>query len=302
MDDDVTFLNMKPLRGKVCMITGATSGLGRATATQLSALGATVILVGRNMERCSEAARVIRMETENPQVEFFVCDLASFEEVRIMTQHFKKHFERLDVLVNNAAAIFPTRTLSDAGFEMTVSVNHLGPFLLTVRLLDSLRLSREPHIVTITCDAHRQADLDVDDLEFSERSYTARKAYAQSKLLNLLFSYQLERRLASSPIRVTAVNPGTVSTNLGLNAGWHGIMKRVRNATQGLSPMEASEAIVYAITSPALAERSSLYLEGKQVSRSSERSYDVDLAREVWAKGEELTGANETVILGAQIK
>ncbi len=286
--------NIKPIRNNVCMVTGATAGFGKAIALRLAKVGVRVILVGRNMERCTQTAKEIRRASENPNVDFFVCDLASFDEIRIMTKHFKTHFERLDVLVNNAAAMFPVRTESETGLELTVTINHLGPFLLTMRLLDALRTGRAAHIINITCDAAVDANPDLGDLHFTSRSYNGYKAYAQTKLFNLLFTTELAKRLASTAVAVSAVNPGVLNTELGLDTGWYGVLKRFRNATKGTDPQDAAEAITGLLSSEGA---SHLYYQGQTAAHLPEIATDETLQRNLWALSEDITGANETVIL-----
>lgn len=287
------------MRGKVCLITGATSGLGKATAHKLAGLGARVILVGQELERCSATASEIKQQTVNAEVDFFVCDLSSYEEIRIMTQHFRQHFDRLDILVNNAAAVFPQRLEAESGHEMTLAVNHLGPFLLTLRLLDVLRASHAARIFNITCHRLRQAKPDLDDLHYEKRPYNAHRAYQQTKLFNLLFTIQLAKRLTTSTTQVGAIELGTLNTELGLDAGWQGLMKRFRNATQGTAVDVAAETVTDILSS---GDPLHLYYVNEQAARLPDIAAEDEIAQKLWTTSEELTGANETVILGGSLE
>ncbi|MCO5243960.1 MAG: SDR family NAD(P)-dependent oxidoreductase, partial [Anaerolineae bacterium] len=205
--------NKQSMRGKVCMVTGATSGIGQVTAAALAAQGAHVIVVGRNRAKAQQVVGEIRRQTGNDAVWYLLADFSDLQQVRELAAAFSAQYSQLDVLVNNAGTYFNTRHPAPGGVEMTFHVNHLAHFLLTNLLLDTLTASAPARIVNVTSRAHEYDNMDFDDLGF-ERSYFGMKAYARSKLANLLFTYELARRLAGSGVTVNAVHPGGVATDI----------------------------------------------------------------------------------------
>src|SRR5262245_22063375 len=185
--------------GKVCLITGATSGIGWETAKALASQGATVALVGRDAERTQKAMDRIRASAPNAQLESYVADLSAQEQVRRLAQDFQSRHHRLDVLTNDAGAVFTTRKESVDGVEMTLALNHLAPFLLTNLLLDTLTASAPSRVVTVSSGAHQSAKINFDDLQLAH-GYSAWSAYGQSKLMNILFTNELARRLAGTGV------------------------------------------------------------------------------------------------------
>src|SRR5579859_2906390 len=195
--------------GRICMVTGSTSGLGAVTARVLAERGADVVVVGRARERCEATVRQIKQQTGSCTVSWMRCDLSSQEQIRTMVQEFRTRFQRLDVLINNAGAVFATRRLSVDGIEMTIANNHLSQFLLTNLLLDSLKESKAARIVNVSSIAHEQAHIDFDDLQ-SLHGYRPMHVYGKSKLANLYFTYELARRLEGTSVTVNALHPGLV--------------------------------------------------------------------------------------------
>jgi len=194
------------MQGKVCLVTGATSGIGLVAARELARRGAHVILVGRNRGKCDAAVAQIQAGTGNRQVEALLADLSSQQQVRELARQFRERHPRLDVLVNNAGGLRMKRELTVDGIERTVAVNHLAYFLLTHLLLDLLKASAPARIVNVASGAHRKATLDLDDLQ-AERSYNGWRQYCRSKLMNLLFTYELARRLEGTSLAVNALHP-----------------------------------------------------------------------------------------------
>lgn len=222
---------MGMLNGKICLITGATSGIGAATARELARCGGTVVVAGRDPVRCDRQVRHIKRKTANPKVEALVADLSSRAEVRRLASEFSDCHSRLDVLVNNAGAYFMKRQLSADGLEMTFALNHLGSFLLTNLLLEPLSASPSARVVNVSSNAHMHGKVDFDDLQ-REQHYERLAAYAQSKLANALFTYELARRLRVSHVTANALDPGCVATNFGRNNGWLRVM--LRNCCVGI--------------------------------------------------------------------
>ena len=281
------------MTGKVCVVTGATSGLGAVTARELARLGAAVVIVGRSLERCGMAVNQIKEQIASPSVDYLVADLSSQLAIRDLAAQFRTRYDHLDVLVNNAGAIFVKRQESIDGIESTLALNHLAYFLLTNLLLDVLKESAPARIVNVSSVAHERAEIDFEDLQY-RRGYRPFKAYARSKLANLLFTYELDRRLAGTGVTVNAVHPGLVRTDLGAKNGW---LSRLGNALVHLryrrfsvSPDEGARTIVFLAASPQVEGVTGRYFVDLQSVPSSERSYDLDAGRKLWKTSTRMTG------------
>lgn len=284
---------MEPPRtmvGKVCLVTGATRGLGAVTAEALAALGATVVATGRNAERGQELVSGITQRTGNDDVHFLRADLASMEEVRGLARAFTDRWDRLYVLVANAGTVFPTRRTTVDGYEEVFAVNHLAPFLLTGLLLPVLRESAPSRIIVTSSYEHRRGRMHWDNLQ-GEHFYFSQQAYAQSKLANLLFVYELAKRLEGSGVTVNAVNPGLVHTNICMDSGWLiRTAKRVMDRFSAMTPEEGADTGVWLASSPDVDGVTGRYFQHRHAVRSSRASYDVAAQRRLWHISEELTG------------
>ena len=280
---------MPAMQGKICLITGATSGIGRVTAQALAQQGATVVLVGRHPERTAATVRRIQQETGNPHVECLMADLSVQAQVRQLAGEFQRRFTRLDVLLNNAGAFFSQRHVSVDGIEMTLALNHLAYFLLTHLLLDVLKATPAARIVNVSSDAHRKARFDFADPQGAHR-YRGWPAYCQSKLANLLFTYELARRLASTGMTANAVHPGFVATGFGHNnRGLVALCIWLAQFT-ALSPEQGAATLIYLATSPEVAGVTGRYFVKKCSVESSTASYDRAAAQRLWQLSVELTG------------
>ena len=206
------------MQGKTVLISGATNGIGKVTARELAHMGAQVVIIGRSKARTEETVREIQTVSGNQQVHSLLGDLSLISEVRRVADEFKQRFARLDVLVNNAGAVFAKRQETREGHEMTLALNHLNYFLLTHLLLDRLKSSAPARIVNVSSEAHTGGSLRLDDLQ-SKQSYGRGgfNAYSQSKLMNVMFTYELARRLAGSGVTANALHPGLVSSGFGKN-------------------------------------------------------------------------------------
>src|SRR5215467_11155801 len=212
------------MTGKTCIVTGANSGIGKETALGLARMGARVVLVCRNEEKGRQALEDIRRETGSSQLDLLSADMSSFESVRELAAQVHQQYRRLDVLINNAGTAIVRRALSADGIEMTVAGNHLGPALLTLLLLDLLKVSAPSRIVNVSSEAHRSARLDLDGLESAARGEgpprrgfgppASLKLYGQSKLMMNAFTFELARRLEGTGVTVNCLHPGVVSTNI----------------------------------------------------------------------------------------
>ena len=281
------------MTGKTCLVTGATSGIGRVTALELAHMGANVVLAGRDQARCAAAAIDIREESNNPFVEYLVADLSSQVQVRRLAEQFKERHQRLDVLVNNAGAIFLRRRYNTDGIEMTFALNHLSYFLLTNLLLDVLTASAPARVVNVASVAHRNAGLNLADVHDPGR-YFGFPAYSRSKLCNLLFTYELARRLDGTGVSANTLHPGLVATRFLAGNGPLGRFLNFLLSIKGISVEDGAKTTVYAASSPLMEGVSGRYLIKKQPVRSSERSYDESLAAGLWELSAKLTGVPET--------
>ncbi len=280
------------MSGKVCMVTGATSGIGKVTARELLRMGATVVMVGRSQERCFKTAEKFRKETGSETVDYLVADLSSQAEIRRLADDYLGRYDRLDVLVNNAGGFFMKRQESVDGIEMTLALNHLNYFLLTDLLLEIIQASAPARIINVSSNGHHGANIDFDDLQ-GERSYSGWRAYAQSKLANVLHAYELARRLDAAQVTVNALHPGFVSTRLARNNGlvFQLVMPLMRIIAR--SPEEGARNSVYLATSPDVEGITGKYFVDGQAVPSSAASYDEDTARKLWQVSLEMTGLVE---------
>ena len=247
------------------------------------------MLVGRNPERTAATVSRIQQATGNPHVEGLLADLSTQAQVRHLAGEFQGRFTRLDVLLNNAGAFFAQRHVSDDGIEMTLALNHLGYFLLTHLLLDTLKATPAARIVNVSSEAHRLARFNFADPQGKHR-YGGWRAYGQSKLANLLFTYELAQRLAGTDITANAVHPGLVATRFGHNN--RGLMALCIRIAQcmALSPEQGAETLIYLATSPTVAGVTGMYFVKKRSVESSKASYDQAAAQRLWQLSAELTG------------
>lgn len=277
------------MNGKICIVTGATSGLGKVTATALAAQGAEVIIVGRNAKKTKDAAQQMRAETGNDSVHYLLADFSDLGQIRELAANFKKQYSRLDVLVNNAGAYFNARRKTPYGVEATFLVNHLAPFLLTNLLLDTIQNSAPARIVNVASDAHVNGAMDLDDLEF-KKSYFGFSAYARSKLANVLFTYELSRRLADSGVTVNALHPGGVATNIfSTDFSIFGPVIKWIVGLFALTPEQGADNSIYLASSPEVEGLTGKYFVKREAVASALISYDEKLARQLWELSEKLT-------------
>ncbi|MBV9125070.1 MAG: SDR family oxidoreductase [Planctomycetes bacterium] len=277
-----------PLQGKVCLVTGATSGIGLVTARELARQGARVVLVGRNPDKTTATLRHIQTQTGNPNVDMLLADLSSQAQIRELARQFRERYPRLDVLVNNAGGIWMKRQLTVDGLEMTFAVNHLAYFLLTHLLLETLQASAPARIVNVASEAHRGVTLDFDNLQ-GEHRYGAWPAYRRSKLANLLFTYELAPRLEGTGVTVNALHPGWVATGFGGNNAWIGPWWKGVARLFALTPEQGARTVLYLVTSPNVAGLSGRYFVREKEVSSSPASYDQAAARRLWQVSLEMT-------------
>jgi NAD(P)-dependent dehydrogenase (short-subunit alcohol dehydrogenase family) len=276
------------MKGKICMVTGANSGIGKVVALELAKTGATVIMVCRDQGRGEAARSEIVASSGNESIELMLADLSVQASIRELARDFRKNDRPLHVLVNNAGALFMKRQVSADGLEMTLALNHLGYFLLTHLLQDAIKTSGQARIVNVASGAHWRSSVRFDDLQ-REREYRFMEVYGQSKLANILFTYELARRLDGGGVTANCLHPGLVGTNLAKN---NGVIVRIGTALMKpfvLSPEKGAETAVYLATSPEVEGLTGKYFVEKTVVQSSPESNDSGVAQRLWQVSEELT-------------
>ncbi len=279
----------RTMQGNICLVTGATSGIGKETALGLAQMGATVVMVARDRERGEAARDKIRARSGNQHVDLLLADLSSQQSVRQLAGQFRQNYPALHVLVNNAGVFSLRRRTTIDGLELMFAVNYLAPFLLTNLLLDMLKASAPSRIVNVSSAAHEAGYLNMDDLQ-SEKSYRFMRPYGQSKLALLLFTYELARRLEGTGVTVNALHPGFVSTNIG-QTGLRGIARSAAKSVTslaGISPEEGAKTSIYLASSPDVAGSSGKYFVKSIPRRSAPISYDEALARRLWDESAKL--------------
>lgn len=281
------------MQGKICMVTGATAGIGEVTAQALAQQGTTVIVVGRNTTRCADTVSRIREASGNTNVAYLVADLSVQQDIHRLSEEFQSSYLRLDVLVNNVGGIFTSRRETADGLEMTFALNHLAPFLLTNLLLDRLKASQAARVVNVSALAHEWGKLDFDDLQRKKSyKYQGWSAYAQAKLANIMFTYEMARRLAGTKVSINALHPGIIATNFGAEIGGELLGKLVRPIFNrlALTPQQGTQTSLYLATSPEVQGVSGKYFSKQKAVSSSKASYDEAATRRLWQLTEELVG------------
>lgn len=276
----MTFFD-KSMQGKVCMVTGAASGIGAVTAQALAQQGASVILVDRSATKGVTVIDQIKRQTGNPALDFMRVDLSSQKEIHQLVQQFTSRHRRLDVLVNNAGAMFAERQESVDGIEMTFALNYLGYFLLTNLLLDMLKASAPARIINTSSRSHARVQINFDDLE-SRTAYKGLSAYAHSKLAIVLFTYALARRLEGTGVTVNALHPGIVATNFAMKGGGiTGLIVRLFRPFF-IGPEQGAQTGIYLATSPEVEGVTGKYFVKCKAVPSSPASYDTATANRLW--------------------
>jgi retinol dehydrogenase 14 len=277
------------MTGRTVLVTGGTSGIGRATTLALATLGAHVAIVGRDLGRCQDVAREIDA-VGGRHADVFVADLSSQAQVRRLADEVLQTLPRLDVLVNNVGGCWNTRHLTTDGLERTFAINHLAPFLLTHLLLERLTRSAPARVVTVASNAHAMGRIDFDDLQGAQ-SYSGARAYNQSKLANVLFTYELTRRLTGTAVTANALHPGLVSTSFGADDPGR-IQQLVVPFIRPLmkTPAHGAATSVHLACAPDLEHVSGRYFASSRAKQSSKRSYDQATAQRLWQVSAELVG------------
>ena len=277
------------MQGKICMVTGANSGIGKATALELAQMGATVVMVCRDRARGEEAKSEITTKSRNNAVDLLQADLSSQQSIRQLVENFQHHYTHLHVLINNAGASFPGRRRETVdGLEMTFVVNYLAPFLLTNLLLDMLKASAPARIVNVSSAAHTSGSIQLDDLQ-AEKLYRPMRTYPQAKLAVVLFTYELARRLEGTGVTANCLHPGFVATNFAQSDGGPAVRLLVKLiGSFGTSPQEGAKTSIYLACSPEVEGVTGQYFVKSTPRRSAAISYDESLQRQLWEQSAQL--------------
>ncbi len=270
------------MQDSLVVVTGGSDGIGYVCAEQLALMGARIILVGRNGQKCANAVAALQNSTGNANISFEVADLSQLREVRALAKRLLDGYGHIDVLLNNAGAYFETRTETAEGLEHTFALNHMAYFLLTDLLLPSLTKAKQGRIINVASRAHRNASLNFDDLQ-GQTTYAGWPAYCRSKLMNIMFTYALARRLTDTAVTANSLHPGFVRSKFGHNnPGLTGLMVRTSQALLAISLKAGAKTSVYAASAPELAETNGLYFNKCRAVASSAASMDVEAQERLW--------------------
>lgn len=277
------------IKGKVCLVSGATQGIGKAGAQMLAEQGATTIIVGRSAEKCRAVAEEIRTKSGNAEVEAMVADLTSLAAIRQLAEEFKARHARLDVLVNNVGGMFVSRTLTAEGHEATFALNHLGHFLLTHLLLDTLKASAPARIVNVSSHAALDGHLDFDNL-MGERGFNGMAAYSSAKLASIVYTFALAKRLEGTGVTANVLHPGTLRTGFMQNNPFPWNLFAKLYFTFMPSADHGGQAILKLAAAPELAGVSGRYFDQMHAAEAIPEAYDVEVQRRLWEISERLVG------------
>ena len=282
------------MSGKVCMVTGANAGIGKVTALELAKMGATVVMVCRDKAKGEAAQAELQSQSGNQGVDLFMADLSSQRAIRQLAQDFKDKYQQLHVLVNNAGIAQSKRILTEDGLESTFAINHLAYFLLTNLLLDVLKASAPARIINVSSEAQASGTINFNDLQ-GEKKYSATRSYCQSKLANVLFTYELAKRLEGTGVTVNCLHPGAVATNFAKDTGGlFGLVSRLARPFE-LTPEKGAQTSIYLASSPEVEGVSGKYFVNCKERNSSKESHDDLVQQRLWKVSEELTNLTSVV-------
>lgn len=274
----------------IILITGGSAGMGKAAAIELAKTSATVVILCRSKEKGEKALIDIKNESKNNNLDLFICDLGNMASIRKFVEDFKKKYKKLNVLINNAGVILPGRHETSDGLELQFGVNHLGPFLLTNLLLETILNSAPSRIVNVASDAHKVGKIHFKDINL-KNNYNLIKAYSQSKLANILFTYELSKRLENTGVTVNCLHPGAVATEMGVNrtTGFGTTITKLLKPFF-LTPLQGATTAIYLASSDEVQGVTGKYFYKKKPIRSSKLSYDKESSEKLWRLSEEITG------------
>jgi len=272
---------MTNMNGKICLVTGATDGIGKVSARVLAELGAKVIIVGRNPEKSAIVLAELRSISGNENIDLLMADLAVMQEVRDLAEQVISRYDRIDVLLNNAGGYFTKHEITSDGLEMTFALNHMSYFLLTNKLMELLKYSAPARIVNVSSDAHYGVDIEFENLN-GEQEYKAWKAYQKSKLANVLFTYELLKKVPGN-ITVNCLHPGFVATNFGHNnGGFFGPVLKIAQRISAINPEEGAKTSIFLCSAPEVKGVSGKYFYKCQPKTSSRESRNMDTGKRLW--------------------
>jgi retinol dehydrogenase-12 len=276
------------MNGKIVLVTGSSSGIGFATAEELARKGAEIILVARSEEKLKEAVDLIKSRTGNNKLKYYIADFASQKSIRAVAEKLKKDYERIDVLINNAGGAFVEFQLTEDGLEKTIATNHFAYFLLTMLLLDQVKKSDYARIINVSSDSHYEGKIDFESFT-KKKWYFAIKAYAQSKLANVLFSNELAERLKGTQVTVNSLHPGGVKTDIGKKSGkWYAGLLWSLITWRAISIEEGAKTSVYLASSDEVKNVTGKYFDKSREKEPSALARDKHLQKELWRVTEEL--------------
>ncbi len=281
---------MAVMQGKRVLVTGATGGIGKVAARELAQMGAELILVGRSAEKCAAVQQELREATGSDAIHYMVADLSSQAAICSLAEEFHVRYDRLDVLLNNAGAVNVRREESVDGIEMTFALNHLNYFLLTYLLLPALRRAPSARIVNVASAAHHTGSMNLSDPEFKQRRFNGIAAYSQSKLANILFTYELARRLQGTRMTANALHPGFVASRFATNNGALFRFVPLLARLVGVNEEQGARTSVYLAASPEVEGVSGAYYAEGKLARSNAASYDTTTQRALWELSAQMTG------------
>jgi NAD(P)-dependent dehydrogenase (short-subunit alcohol dehydrogenase family) len=273
---------------KIALVTGGTSGLGLITARELARTGARVVITARDEQKGTAVAEQLQREAGNPRIEVLRCDFSSLQSIRDAAAEYRRRFDRLHVLVNNAGGINPKRQLSVDGFELTFAVNHLGYFLFTSLLLDVLKKSAPARVVSVASEAARWGSIDLGDLQ-AERRYSGTRQYGATKRMNIAFGLELAERLRGTGVTSNVLHPGVVASNFGAVSGWFGVAVALVKPFL-LTPEQGARTQIWLASSPEVEGVTGGYFMRKKQIAPQRQARDPELRRRLWEVSEQLTG------------
>lgn len=288
---------MGDMSGKTVLVTGATSGIGLEASVALAGRGARLVMVGRDPEKTASCVEEVQRRSRSDAVDSLLADFSSLDEVRRLAGEYRSKYDRLDVLVNNAGAVFSRRTVTTDGFEATWAVNHLAPFLLTTLLLDLLERSAPARVVNVASGSHYRGTMDLDDPGYERGRYNLLSAYSRSKLANVLFTAELARRLEDRGVTANSLHPGVVATNI-----WSGAPRIARPFLSlyarlfMISSEEGAKTIVHLAASPEVEGVTGKYWYLCRPRTPSKLARDADLARRLWEVSAGQVGRNPSQV------
>lgn len=278
------------MNNKLCVITGANSGIGFETTKALAAKGAYIVMVCRNGDKAQTARKKIVEETSNPGIDIVLCDFAIQAEIRQAADEIKKNYAQIDALINNHGFIASHREETVDGLEETFAVNHLGYFLFTNLLLDDIKAAGNARIVNVASNAHRRGEFNPKNLQL-DSGFSPMQAYANSKLYNIMFTKELAKRLAKTDVTANCLHPGVIATNFGKSGSWYvQLFFRFLGRPFLKTPKQGAETVIYLAASPEVEEMSGIYFKNKQPTTPTKTARDDEAAKELWEMSEKFCG------------